>query len=130
MKLGTSLSRCIVDIYDGKVREEEVYVLVTRTDFDPRIDDQWSNIWQGYTVKNNWTMPEWAFYADKESEFRELITRMYNKGQIHQPRQFGSFVTRTNHYWYDIVLTPEVLDTVPAAKTAWDRYKMIAGLTE
>ncbi len=130
MKLGTSLSRCIVDIYNGKVREEDVIVLVTRTDFDPRIDDQWNNIWKGYTITNGWTASEWQNYTDKETEFREIITRMYNMGKIHQPRQFGTWVTRTNFYWYDLVLTPEILDTVPAAKTAWDKYKMIAGLTE
>lgn len=130
MKVGTSLSRCIVDIYTGKVKESEVLVIVARTNFDPMVDNEWDNIWEGYTRDVGWTVQEWTNFKDKETEFRELITRMYNQGKIHQPRKFGTFVTRTPYYWYDLILTPDVIETVPSAKRAWENYKLIAGLSE
>ena len=40
MKIGLSYSRCIRDIIDGKVAMQDVLVIVARTDFDPRDDEQ------------------------------------------------------------------------------------------
>jgi hypothetical protein len=34
-----------------------------------------------------------------------------------------------DHFWYDVVLSDEVVQSNPAAKKAWDNYKMIAGLS-
>ena len=48
MKIGLSYSRCIRDIVDGKVDIDDVLVLITRTDFDPRDADQRQGIWLGY----------------------------------------------------------------------------------
>ena len=48
MKIGLSYSRCVRDIVDGKVDIRDVLVIITRTDFDPRNDDQWAGIWTGY----------------------------------------------------------------------------------
>jgi len=45
MKIGLSYSRCILDIVEGRVDIEDVLVLITRTDFDPRDDVQWTGIW-------------------------------------------------------------------------------------
>lgn len=124
MKIGTSYSRCIVDIIEGKVKEDEVMVIITRTDFDPNISEQWESIWLGYTDYR-----EWSAYKDREQEFLELTQRMYDNGQIHQPRKFGAFVSRSREIWYDLVLTSEVKDSNPAVKKAWDQYKMLANLT-
>ena len=123
MKIGTSYSRCILDIIDGKVDEEDVMVIVTRTDFNPHDDKQWLGIWLGYT-----TMREWSGYVDREQEFHELTKRMYDNGQIHQPRQFGAYASRSREIWYDLILTNEVKDENPAVKKAWEQYKMLANL--
>jgi hypothetical protein len=40
MKTGLSYSRCVRDIVDGKVDIDDVLVLISRTDFDPRDDAQ------------------------------------------------------------------------------------------
>jgi hypothetical protein len=48
MKIGLSYSRCVRDIVDGVVDIDDVLVLITRTDFDPRDADQWQGIWVGY----------------------------------------------------------------------------------
>jgi hypothetical protein len=34
-----------------------------------------------------------------------------------------------NEYWYDLVLTADVVDSNPTAKKAWENYKLIAGLS-
>jgi len=74
MKIGLSYSRCVRDIVDGTVDIRDVLVLITRTDFDPRIDEQWTSIWQGYGGGQNlgggWSTPEWDGYTD-EARFRE-----------------------------------------------------------
>ena len=44
MKVGLSLSRCMRDVYTGKVDEEDVLVIIARTDFDPHNDNHWDAI--------------------------------------------------------------------------------------
>lgn len=134
MKLGTSLSRCVRDIYEGTVDINEVLIIVSRTDFDPEDDTQWSNIWRGYaggnTLGSMWSAPEWSnIPKDDEQKLREICVKLKNQGKLHQPRQYGANPTRMNEYWYDLVLSSDVVDSNPAAKKAWENYKVIAGLS-
>jgi len=50
MKIGLSFSRCMRDIFTGKVNEQEVLVIIARTDFNPHNDNHWNNIWECYTL--------------------------------------------------------------------------------
>lgn len=45
MKIGLSYSRCVRDIVDGVVDIDDVLIIISRTDFDPRNDVQWESIW-------------------------------------------------------------------------------------
>lgn len=133
MKLGTSLSRCVRDIYDGVVSMDNVLVVISRTDFDPENDQQWGSIWRGYAGDGQggmWSNPEWFNYQGKETEFRDICIQLKKTGRLHQPRQYGAFPTRMAKYWYDVVLTPEDLQASPAANKAWENYKLIAGLVQ
>ena len=133
MKIGTSLSRCVRDIYNEVVSMQEVMVVISRTNVDPEDDEQWANIWQGYAGDGNgsiWSNPEWYEYQDREAEFREICIQLKKTGRLHQPRQYGAYPQRMNKYWYDLVLTPEDLRVSPTAKKAWDNYKLIAGLVQ
>tara|TARA_B110000503_G_C6885928_1_gene304725 strand:- start:153 stop:575 length:423 start_codon:yes stop_codon:yes gene_type:complete len=131
MKIGLSYSRCIRDIIDGKVAMRDVLVIVARTDFDPRDDEQWRNIWEGYGGGSHpggiWSNPEWAGYDD-EDKFREVTLELYNTGKLHQPRQFGSHANRMNNYWLDCVVPQD--EMTPAQQKAWDNYQLITGLTK
>ena len=131
MKIGLSYSRCIRDIVDGKVVMRDVLVIVARTDFDPRDDEQWRSIWEGYGGGTNpggiWSNPEWVGYND-EDKFREVTLELYNTGKLHQPRQFGSHPPRLNNYWLDCVV-PEN-EMTPAQQKSWDNYQLITGLTK
>ena len=131
MKLGTSLSRCVRDIFDGIVDFEDVVVIVARTDFDPEDDSQWNSIWRGYAgdgIGSAHSHPEWYNYQNHEQEFRDLCVKLKKRGKLHQPRQFGAWPHRMNEYWYDLVLTVDTHQDNPSAKKAWENYKTIAGL--
>lgn len=132
MRIGSSLSRCVRDIFEGNVDQEDVLVIIARTDFDPENDTQWESIWKGYAGDGSgslWSAPEWFGYSDHEQEFRDICINLKLKGKLHQPRQYGAHLSRLDHYWYDVILTDEVIDNNPAAKKAWNNYKMIAGLS-
>lgn len=137
MKIGLSYSRCVRDIVDGKVDIDDVLVLITRTDFDPRNDDQWKGIWIGYGggTDNGYTTgffshsnPEWAGYHD-EDQFRSVSIELWETGRLHQPRKFGAHPSRRPEIWLEAVLPSEELEKNPSAKKAWDNFQTIAGLT-
>ena len=137
MKVGLSYSRCIRDIADGTVDIDDVLVLITRTDFDPRNDEQWQGIWIGYGggTDNAYSRgffsqsnPEWAGYHD-ESKFRDISIELYNSGRMHQPRKFGAHPRRLPYYWLETVLPESELELNPVVKDAWDKFQVLAGLT-
>ena len=123
MKVGLSFSLCVVDIITGKVDESDVLVITTGTDFDPHNDQQWGQFYRGYELR-------WSVTGHTESEFRDLSTRLYDLGRIHQPRQFGAYPARRREFWLEAVLPSSELESNPAAKDAWDKFQMIAGLTD
>lgn len=134
MKVGSSLSRCVRDIYNGTVDIYDVLVVIARTDFDPENDDQWHDIWEGYAggggLGSYHSQPEWYLIpAEDEQKVRDICIDLKRLGKLHQPRQYGAHPSRLEHYWYDVILTDEVVDSNPAAKKAWENYKMIAGLS-
>ena len=134
MKVGSSLSRCVRDIYEGNVDIYDVLVVIARTDFDPENDVQWRNIWKGYAGGDNFmgafSAPEWySIPAEDEQKVRNICIDLKRMGKLHQPRQYGAHPARLDHYWYDVILSNDVVDSNPAAKKAWENYKMIAGLS-
>ena len=132
MKIGLSYSRCVLDIVEGRVDIDDVLVLITRTDFDPRDDTQWTGIWQGYTL-GGLSNPEWINYdlhnKDHEDKFRSVSCMLYEDGKMHQPRQFGARPQRRSEIWLEAVLPSEELEKNPAAKIAWEKFQTVASLT-
>ena len=137
MKIGLSYSRCVRDIVDGVVDIDDVLVVITRTDFDPHDDDQWSGIWIGYGggTDNGYTTgffsqsnPEWAGYTD-EDQFRSVSIELWETGKLHQPRKFGAHPSRRPEIWLEAVLPNSELEKNPAAKMAWDKFQTIASLS-
>jgi hypothetical protein len=139
MKIGLSYSRCVRDIVDGKVGIDDVLVIIARTDFDPHNDDQWQGIWEGYGGGTDGhslrglfsgSNPEWAGYKDEdEDRFRSVSIELWERGLFHQPRKFGAHPRRRPEIWLEAVLPNEELERNPAAKTAWNKFQTIAGLT-
>lgn len=130
MKIGLSYSRCIRDIVDGVVDINDVLVVITRTDFDPHNDEQWASIWQGYRMRSGWSAPEWADYKEEdEDKFRSVSIELWESGKFHQPRKFGAHPSRRPEIWLEAVLPSSELANNPAAKAAWEKFQMVAGLT-
>ena len=130
MKIGLSYSRCVRDIVEGKVDIADVLVVVARTDFDPRNDEQWAGIWSGYSGGSFLNMNmEWGGYNDEdEQRFRDVSIELYESGKLHQPRQFGARPRRLPYYWLETIVTDDELEDSPVVKDAWDKFKMISGL--
>jgi hypothetical protein len=135
MKIGLSYSRCVRDIVDGVVDINDVLVLITRTDFNPHNDEEWASIWEGYGGGNggagsSWSRPEWGMYpAEDEQKFRDVSIELYDTGRMHQPRQFGAHPARRPEIWLETVLPSSELERNPAAKAAWEKFQIVAGLT-
>jgi hypothetical protein len=130
MKIGLSYSRCVRDIVDGVVDIDDVLIIIARTDFDPRDDDQWTGIWEGYHMRQGWSNPEWANYTpEDEGKFRSVSIELWETGKLHQPRKFGAHPSRRPEIWLEAVLPSSELDTNPSAKKAWDNFQLVAGLT-
>jgi hypothetical protein len=123
MKIGLSLSRCVRDIVEGHVDIDDVLVLITRTDFDPTVPEQWDSIWNGYTSMN----PEW--YDLEHDAVYAVVVDLWNTGRIHQPRKFGYNPARRREFWLETVLPDSELASRPAVKEAWDQFQTLAGLT-
>ena len=134
MKIGLSYSRCVRDIVDGKVNIDDVLVIITRTDFDPHNDVQWTELWQGYGggtgVGSPFSSPEWICYKDEdEDRLRSVSIELWETGRLHQPRKFGALPRRLPYVWLDTVLSDDQIDNNPAAKLAWEHFQTVAGLT-
>ena len=131
MKIGLSLSRCVADIYEGKVDLYDVLVIVARTDFDPEDDQHWDAIWQGYHRGGAWSHPEWYRFGDEaEQDIRDICISLKTSGKLHQPRQFGAHPARLDYIWLDTFAPGEEIANNPATLKAWEKYKMLAGLTQ
>ena len=132
MKIGLSYSRCILDIVEERVDIEDVLVVISRTDFDPRDDKQWAGIWEGYCFGGA-SHAEWGHYdyhnKEDEAKFRSVSIMLWEDGKLHQPRKFGAHPRRRPEIWLEAVLPSKELTQNPAAKAAWDKFQTIAGLT-
>jgi hypothetical protein len=106
---------------------DDVLVLISRTDFDPHEDDQWQDIWWGYRFGSN---PEWYTCTDKDEDaYRQVSRDLWREGKFHQPRKFGYRPARHSYHWLEAVLPSEELDRNPTVKDAWNKFQMVAGLT-
>lgn len=138
MKIGLSYSRCIRDIVEGKVDIADVLVVIARTDFDPRDDQQWQGIWQGYGGGSDGNLmrgffggihPEWSGYTDEdEDRFRSVSIELWESGKFHQPRKFGAHPRRLSYHWLETILLSDDLQKKPTVKSAWEQFQMLAGL--
>lgn len=126
MLLGTSLSRCVRDIYDGKVEIDDIFVVVARTKFDPLNDNHWTDIWSGYLHS------EWRGLDDYEQEVKSIVLELHHTGKLHQPRNFRGLpskhvaVPRISWAWLELIVP--YTDLSDSAKEAWDQFKFIQAL--
>ena len=129
MKVGLSLSRCVRDLFEEKVDFHDVLVVISRTDFDPKNDQHWESLWQGY-LHGGVSSPVWHGLDDYETDIRNICIDLYENGKLHQPRQYGSTNRfRADYAWLDTIVSDDDLNHNPTVKDAWQKYQVVAGLS-
>lgn len=131
MLVGLSLGGCLRSILAGEVSKDDVLVIITRTDcpeFNKFID-----VVRSYIEKGNMyaTIPDrYDFTIFDPDEVIELATYLWEAGKIHQPRTFGTEVTRGSPgtLWLEVV--PTNTNSNPSVVDAYEKYKMLDNLTK
>ena len=150
MYIGTSLGGCLNSLMANEVSEDDVMFIVTRT-MCPNYETFMQVVEQYYVEGTPITRVIGApitrstySYALKEydlTKVKELATRLYFAGRIHQPRVFDSEGTSAGHYydynhpaklglglWMQVVPTND--NSTPSVVEAWEKYKMLDNLTK
>ena len=134
MYIGTSLGGCLLSLISGEVSEDEVMVIITRTNaptYDRYIDVVKAYHAQGNPYVNN---PERYELIDHDLEdVLHLANKLWCSGKIHQPRSFMGASLSTHPFrngdklWFQVVPTNE--NNTPAVVDAYKKYKMLDILT-
>jgi hypothetical protein len=142
MYIGTSLGGCLLSLIAGEVSEDQVMFIVTRT-FCPDYD-AFMQVVQQYHAEGNPNARNPAQYGLGDydlNEVKNLATRLYFSGRIHQPRVFDNAGRTAGHYypynhpaklghglWMQVVPTND--NSTPVVVEAWEKYKMLDNLTK
>lgn len=135
MYIGTSLGGCLLSLMNNEVSEDEVMVIITRTDAPDY--EKYVNVIKAYHAQGNpfATNPERYELNDYElDDLIDLATRLWYNGKIHQPRSFvGSTGYRHpfvngDKLWFEVV--PTLDNSTPAVVDAYEKYKMLNILTK
>ena len=142
MYVGTSLGGCLNSLMANEVSEEDVMFIVTRT-LCPNYETFMQVVEQYYAEGTPVTRATHS-YALSEYDLikvKELATRLYYSGRIHQPRVFDNEGRKDGHHyqynhparlghglWMQVVPTND--NTTPVVVDAWEKYKMLDNLTK
>ena len=142
MYIGTSLGNCLTSLMANEVSEDEVMFIVTRT-LCPDYDSFMQVVEQYYAdgTPMSRTVHSYELGAYDFTKVKELATRLYFSGRIHQPRVFDNAGRTAGHYypynhpaklghglWMQVVPTND--NTTPAVVEAYEKYKMLDALTK
>jgi hypothetical protein len=126
----------------NEVSEDQVMFIVTRT-FCPDYNAFMQVVEQYYAEGNpNARNPAQYGLGDYDlNEVKNLATRLYFSGRIHQPRVFDNAGRTAGHYypynhpaklghglWMQVVPTND--NSTPMVVEAWEKYKMLDNLTK
>ena len=122
MKIGFSLGRCIRDIVQGKVSEDEVAFIIAATCI--RDTDHMIPVIQDYMWRE-----EYLEGLD-EAECQRVALSLWNSNKILQPRREGIHRHKqpANSIWVDMF--PTELSDNESVKKAWDSYRFMLHMTE
>ena len=135
MYIGTSLGRCLRSILMDEVSEDDVLLLITRT--QSKDYESFLTIVKQYYEDGNWSShrPEDYDLAVKPwEEVEALANRLYKSGKIHQPRNFALLGSQFIHpglsddVWVEV--SPKNRNTTPAVVQAYEQYKLLDSLTK
>ena len=140
--IGTSLGGCLNSLMAGEVSEDEVMFIVTRT-FCPDYNSFMQVVEQYYAEGMPVTRMTYSYELGEYdlTKVKELATRLYYSGRIHQPRVFSEQGRRDGHsypynhparlgngLWMQVVPTND--NDTPAVVDAYEKYKLLDSLTK
>jgi hypothetical protein len=142
MYIGTSLGGCLLSLMANEVSEDEVMFIVTRTlcpDYRT-----FMQVVEQYYAEGNPHARNPAQYSLGDYDFtkvKNLATRLYFSGRIHQPRVFDDEGRRAGHsypynhparlgqgLWMQVVPTND--NSNSAVVDAYEKYKVLDALTK
>ena len=100
MYIGTSLGSCLVSLMHNEVSENDVIFIVTRT-LCPTYDTFMQVVEQYYEdgTPITRTTHSYALSEYDLTKVKELATRLYFSGRIHQPRVFDNEGRKDGHHY-------------------------------
>jgi len=122
MKIGSSLSRCVPDIVNGKVSLNEIVLIISGTAFPL---DQGVINFVDDVVSYHSKYPDWVD-IDLDA-CRHAVLVLVSSGRIYQPRlgvpnqEEEGRNYATGPTWYD--LTPSPPTDHPLVEDAWQQYR-------
>ena len=132
--IGTSLGGCLRSIMAGEVSEDEVMLIITRTDA-PTLE-RFQDVVTSYhragnpyaRNRHNYELGDYPL-----DDVMALADRLWRRGKIHQPRTFTGYAgphlfANGDELWLHIV--PNNRNNNPAVVEAWDKYVMLDKLTK
>lgn len=140
--IGTSLGGCLNSLMANEVSEDEVMFIVTRT-FCPDYNSFMQVVEQYYYEGTPVTRMTSSYELGGHdlTKVKELATKLYYSGRIHQPRVFSEQGRRDGHsytynhparlgngLWMQVVPTND--NDTPAVVEAYEKYKMLDTLTK
>ena len=140
--IGTSLGGCLNSLMANEVSEDEVMFIVTRT-FCPDYNALMQVVEQYYAEGIPITRSTYSYSLSEYdlTNVKELATRLYFSGRIHQPRVFSEQGRQDGHsypynhpaklgqgLWMQVVPTND--NSTPAVVDAYEKYKLLDNLTK
>lgn len=122
MKIGFSLGRCIRDIVNGKVSEDDVAFIIGATCI--REKEQLDHVIEEYMNRDEY------LYGLDEAKCKSVAQSLWDSNKLLQPRREGMHRHKqpANSVWVDMF--PTELSENNVVKTAWDNYRFMIHMVE
>ena len=122
MKIGFSLGRCIRDIVNGDISEDDVAFIIAATCI--REIEQLDRVIEDYETRSDY------LYGLDIDRCKEVARSLWYNNKILQPRREGIHRHKQpeNSIWVDMF--PTELSSSEPVKKAWDAYRFMLHMTE
>ncbi len=122
MKIGFSLGRCVRDIVQGKVSEDDVAFIIGATCI--REKEQLDPVIEDYLFRDEY------LYGLDEAECKRVAHSLWDSNKLIQPRCEGMHRHKqpASSIWVDIF--PTELSENESVKRAWDAYRFMIHMVE
>jgi hypothetical protein len=129
MRIGTSLGKCLKDILDGTVKEDDVLVIVSNTKC-PDLPRLMAVVDEYYYSRPH---SDYDLTAHTIEDAQALAQRLFESGKLHQPRCLqtdtlsrGGNAHNLKDTWLEVV--PTITSHNQSVVDAYGKYRMLAVL--